>query len=271
MKGWQIVMDNCTLDKLHGIQLEILDVIVSLCKANGITYYLAGGSVLGAIRHKGIIPWDDDIDVMMYRDDFIKFEEICKNQLPKDYFYQSINTDPHYHHIFSKIRKNNTLFIEKETEATGQHNGIFVDIFPIDSAKNETGIQHFQYLISNKIEKMCKVKDGITKGNYFDRIIICLFDYRKLIRIQNYILTNSNTKSNSNKYYVNFGSQYGIKKQTMLKSVYYPPIEVKFEGRMCCIPNNYDYYLRRLYGDSYMELPPVEKRVTHNPLKIKFD
>lgn len=262
-------MDPVTLDKLHKTELEILDVIIKICKDNDLTYYLAGGSVLGAIRHKGIIPWDDDIDIMMYREDLLKFEQICKEQLPKGYFYQSSNTDPHYHHIFSKIRKNGTIFIEKGNEESQQHNGVFVDIFPLDCAKKERGIQRYQAIVSNKIEKILKVQDGLLNGNIKDKILLHILNRDTLKRIRQKVLSFYNT--DKNKYYVNFGSQYGVIKQTMPKSLYYPPVEALFEGRMCNIPNDYDAFLKRLYGESYMELPPLEKRVTHNPIKILLD
>ena len=261
-------MDKETLKKLHDTELEILDVIVKICKDNNITYYLAGGSVLGAIRHKGIIPWDDDIDIMMYRSDLDKFERICKDHLPEGYFYQSSKTDPHYHHIFSKVRKNDTLFIEKQTATTGQHNGIFVDIFPIDSAKREYGIQTKQAMFANKIEKILKVKDNIMEGNIIDKVIAKIFSEKSLLTIQRKILSAFNNPKNE--YYVNFGSQYGVKKQTMKRSVYYPPIEVEFEKKKYCIPNDYQFFLKKLYGDKFMELPPENKRITHNPVKIAF-
>lgn len=261
-------MDKETLSKLHDTELEILDVIVKICNDNNLTYYLAGGSVLGAIRHKGIIPWDDDIDIMMYRSDLDKFEKLCEKQLPDGYFYQSSKTDPHYHHIFSKVRKDGTLFVEKQTASTGQHNGIFVDIFPIDSAKHECGLQSKQAMLANKIEKILKVKDNILSGNFLDKVIATIFSERFLLLIQREVLSVFNNPKN--KYYVNFGSQYGVKKQTMKKSVYYPPIEIEFENRKYYIPNDYDHFLRKLYGDKYMELPPKNKRVTHNPIKIAF-
>ena len=261
-------MEQEQLDKLHRIELDILDVIIQICTDNNITYYLAGGSVLGAIRHKGIIPWDDDIDVMMSRSDLQIFAKACETQLPQGYFYQSSETDSHYHHIFSKVRKDGTQFVEEQSLTTGQHNGIFVDIFPLDCAKKAEGIQSMQACLANKLEKILKVKDHIIQGNPIDKAIAYLFSSRFLIKLQRIILSLRN--SSNSEYYVNFGSQYGIKKQTMNKTIYYPPSQVEFEQRICNVPNDYDFFLKQLYGNDYMKLPPENKRKTHNPILISF-
>lgn len=120
---------------------EILDEIVRICEEENLTYYLAGGSVLGAIRHGGFIPWDDDIGIMVPREDYEKFAEACKRKLNSNYFYQSIDTDARYVKRFAKVRKNNTIFQEKMFNGIQQHNGIYVDIFPLDNARNQFGIQ----------------------------------------------------------------------------------------------------------------------------------
>ncbi len=261
-------MDAITLEKLHETELKILDEIVRICENNGITYYLAGGSVLGAIRHKGIIPWDDDIDVMMPRADFDKFAKACEKELSSEYFYQSSETDPHYHHIFAKVRKNNTEFIEAGVQDIGQHNGIFVDIFPLDNARAQQGKQTKRAMWANKMEFLMRVKDKETKGRFFDRILVKFISFKSLRKMQKRFMTADNKKDCE--FYVNYGSQYGVKKQTMPKSIYAPPVKVEFEGRSCCVPKEYDEFLKRLYGENYMQLPPEEKRVTHNPIKISF-
>ena len=126
-------MDNQTLSELHKVETEILEVVDSICKENGITYYFTGGTLLGAVRHKGFIPWDDDIDIVMPRADFQKFIEICnQGALGDNYFLHHISTDDNFYLIYAKIKKNNTFFDEEIVKSVDCHKGIFIDIFPLD-------------------------------------------------------------------------------------------------------------------------------------------
>lgn len=261
-------MDTEKLNELREIELEIMDEIIRICEKHRIKYYLAGGSALGAVRHQGMIPWDDDIDILMLRADYIKFSELCKTELKKEYFYQSQDTDINYIKRFAKVRKNNTIFLEKEFVGVDQHNGVFVDVFPIDEARKKIGIQKYQYKFSKWMEMLMQIKAGrLYKGKFLTLIAkICPRSF--LINLQ----TKSMTLFNSSKckYYVNFGSQYGVIKQTMEKSVYDPAVALPFEGRMCYVPGNYKQYLTNLFGADYMQLPPLEKRVTHDPIEFKW-
>ena len=104
--------DKETLTKVHEIELELLNEFVRICDKHNLTYFLVGGTLLGAVRHSGFIPWDDDIDVGMPRVDYDKFINIAKNELKNDYLLDSVETDKNYFLPFAKILKRNTLFIE---------------------------------------------------------------------------------------------------------------------------------------------------------------
>ena len=132
-------MNNKKLRKVQMVEVEILDEIDRICKKNNIKYFLVGGTLLGAVRHGGFIPWDDDIDLGMLREDYEKFIDICINsdELDKKYFMHSDETDSDYWLPFIKIRKNNTTFDEKVIKNCDTHKGIYVDIFPMDYFKKQ--------------------------------------------------------------------------------------------------------------------------------------
>ena len=113
-------------------ELELLKIFISICEKYHIKYFLACGSVLGAIKYKGFIPWDDDIDVCLLRPDYERFLDVANAEIPEWCFIQNSKTDPAFPHFFSKLRNSNTTFIEKGTAHLHINHGIYLDIFPID-------------------------------------------------------------------------------------------------------------------------------------------
>lgn len=124
------------LKAIHSLELEALTVIDQICRRHSIKYTLIDGSLLGAICYNGFIPWDDDVDIAMLRDDLEKFKLICKTELPSKYFYQDMSTDPEYLYLFDKIRINNTLFKESYLAEYNINHGVFIDIFPVDNVSD---------------------------------------------------------------------------------------------------------------------------------------
>ena len=120
------------LRRIKKIQLEILIQIDRICKKHKIHYSLYAGTMLGAVRHKGFIPWDDDLDICMLRNDYNKFLKVWKKENTNGYILQNKDIEPNFTQSFSKIRKDHTTFIQAEWEQGKYHTGIFVDIFPID-------------------------------------------------------------------------------------------------------------------------------------------
>src|SRR5699024_7471673 len=136
-----------TGDEIKEVQKDQLDILIEfdrICKKNNIKYQLFAGTLLGAIRHKGFIPWDDDIDVCMLREDYEKFLNICNKDMKNEYFLQTYNSDTNYIMQFAKLRKNNTIFLERVTANCDIHHGVYIDIFPLDDVRPNTLMGNFQ-------------------------------------------------------------------------------------------------------------------------------
>ena len=267
-----IELKDDILKGLHQVQIEMLDEIVRICQKHNLTYFLTGGSALGAVRHKGFIPWDDDIDLCMPRADYEKFIEICKTELKDDYYLDNGNTNKEFLQVFTKIRKKNTLFREKDLAHLKEHNEIFVDIFPFDNIKEKGLILKFQVVITRAIIATLLCRVGAKKKEEFKRkYLITIFDnlstenLQKLYKKVACMYNNKNTE-----HFTNFSSPYRYDKEIFLKDKFLPTVDLEFEGKKYKCPKDYDYYLTKLYGD-YMKLPPKDKMVNHSVLEISFD
>lgn len=264
------------IEKLHKCEQEILDEIVRICRKYDLKYVLIGGTLLGSVRHNGFIPWDDDLDIAMPRSDYERFKRLCidKKVLKKKFYIDDIETNKHYWLPFSKVRNIETIYEEKWQKDYKSGKGIWVDIFPLDNAESENSeYKKEKYIKTLKGMLYLKNLRKIVKEDSLIRKLklrlIKLFPNGFLHFIINRIMTLN--KNENLKYFVNFGSQYGVKKQTHPKDKYFPAKELEFEGKMYKVPNDYDYVLKKIYGDNYMELPPEEKRVTHYPIRVKFE
>lgn len=262
------------LQKLHEVELEILNKIDEICKKYNLSYQLSGGTLLGAIRHKGFIPWDDDIDLTMVREDYDKFIQVAPKELEDEYFLQCYDTDDCYF-PFIKIRKNNTIFNEGLIAHLDCHKGIFVDIFPFERIDNPNSlILKLRAMMVKNIWDVILFKKKVHKSRrnmrhpIFDSILSIL-PCSILKKWQVSLMKGANKKNG--RYLCALCGGYNYAKDIHEYSQMMPTSLVTFEGKKFPTYNNPDHYLTHLYGANYMELPPLEKRVNHAPKEIIFD
>lgn len=259
-----------TLDKLKKIEVEILDEIDRICEKHGLKYYLAYGTLIGAIRHKGFIPWDDDIDLWMLREDYEKFAEIAPKELGEKFFYQDWHTEPDYPYNFAKVRMNGTSFNEDLTEHLNIHQGVWIDLFPIDKENPDATDEE----ILKFHDKATRIRTFIeapamykNQSNPVKKIILfILFKLisRKKLHEKLYKLETEFNNTDSEIY--SFRMDDCVARFRL--SDFGDGIKVDFEGKQYYAPINYDSMLRNQYGD-YMQMPPVEKRISnHNSKNI---
>lgn len=255
------------LPKLHDDILTIMDVIDNICSDYKITYYLTGGTLLGAIRHGGFIPWDDDLDIIMPRNDFERFVEIAEKSLPGNMELKWITNDPRYFLLYAKVCLKNTSFLQEVGKNQSDY-GIFVDIFPVDSVSEYTDAVETRKKWIKKCGNLMYEKKGKANSNPIKSVLLDVIPEKLIHDIAAHYMKVENR--NDCACYANYGSQYPIKRWTMQKAFFSEPVRVKFEDRIYNAPKESTKVLESIFGKKYMELPPEEKRKTHYPLYVKF-
>lgn len=258
------------LHRIHDIELEMLIEVDRICRKSGINYTIIGGTLLGAVRHKGFIPWDDDADVAMLRPEYDKFCDICIKELDNSRFYfQNISITEGYRWGYAKLRRKNTLFLRENQEHMPYEQGIFIDIFPQDSVPNNTVIReihNFQCFCIRKIlwSEVGKyaVSNGLLKVTYtlLSKIpmnLVCKFYKQLIIRDNKSNLVRTLTFPAPKK-------KYGYKRIWLTET-----IDINFNGIMLRGIKDYDGWLKWEFGN-YMQLPSEEKRKTHPVTALKI-
>lgn len=256
---------QANLDKLHKREMEIVMEIDRICKKNNITYYLYGGTLLGAVRHKGFIPWDDDVDLVMPRKDYDKFAKACETDLDSRFFYQTCFNDPTYPMLFAKVRMNNTRVSENKWSDREMHSGCFVDILPLDYFPTDPIRSKLFLQIARILHQACCF-DACQSSHLIAHIAFryikkrgSMYAYTVRDKFLRYVNSHG-----SKKYYCSFGSHYQPMIRRRLDTDWFgTPTTMEFEGEMLPVPENWEKYLIHLFGKKYMKLPPVEDRVCH--------
>ncbi|WIV18895.1 LicD family protein [Paenibacillus polygoni] len=247
------------LKKLQKEMLLLLLEVDRICRKHNIQYFLAYGTLIGAVRHGSFIPWDDDVDIEMLREDYEKFCELCKTELDHTKFsLQNQQTDQHYNWVFGKLKLKNTSYVRSGQEHLKQQDGIFIDIFPLDHITDNRFKQRLTLLICKVCRKILWAQVGKKNASQpLLRGIYKLLSYipRSLIvSIFNFMAKCDNRKNTSFLVSHNYLSGYIFKREW-----YDSVITLEFEGHLFYAPKGYDKTLSMIYGE-YMKLPPVEKR-----------
>lgn len=267
---------NNNLRKLQLAQLDILKQTVKICEKYNLKYYLIGGTLIGAVRHKGFIPWDDDIDIAMPRDDYDKFIEIANKELKHPYKVVHYSTDENYrYYLLNIVNEEIKVTQQKVTPITSN---VWIDILPIDGVPNnlifrlifKLRILYYRALIGfiNIDTIRYKQRNIIEKTLiFFARVFpIGKFLDRKTIRLKNDKLLRK-YKYDKCKFVGTFFGNYGFH-EIVPKAYFGTGSTVKFEKLNFSAPEKVDLYLTHMYGD-YMKLPPKDKQVGHHILKIQ--
>ena len=249
---YEVGLRNLDMSEVKQIQTILLDIykdVMYVCEKYHLKIMLAGGSALGAVRHAGFIPWDDDMDMIMPRDDFDRFVHLFLGEYNDKYHVISPFQKGKSANFFIRVIDKNSEFISLFDPSKRYHSGIAFEITPID------------FVPENKLVR-------IIKGVFSDLFLFtCFISYSKLLKLyDDFARNNKNTSSvtiacGRNHY---FGEMHS-------KEIFFPPKEIYFENIRSYVPNNCDAYLRKLYGENYMQIPPKEQREPHPCIKLIFN
>ncbi|MBR5349023.1 MAG: LicD family protein [Lachnospiraceae bacterium] len=263
------------LKELHEVELEMLLQLRRICEKYKLTYYLSGGTFLGAVRHQGFIPWDDDMDIALPREDYRKFVKVVNKELPEGMEFKCYATDPDYHHPVARL-VNHKVCVINHSFSDDRIEPAWIDIFPLDGmpdGKIALKLQKIRLLWRRVTIGWANYKDvQDTKPNrpWYEKFLMFIGTTLKPGRFMN--LTKQYAKlektlmrypASKSRVYMNFNGAYRFNSIMDKKKYYGKGALYTFEGEQFPAPANYDAYLTKIYGD-YMKLPPEEKRNTHS-------
>jgi len=264
------------LRKLQKEELRILEEFVRVCEKENLKYYLLGGTLLGAVRHQGFIPWDDDMDVCMPRDDYEKFLSLSKDTFNDGYFICTYENDPSYRYPWARLCTTNMKIINRSANIPREEYS-WIDLIPLDGFP-DPGVKRTLHKIHlsfwwnlNQILQFDELVDQKRKRSFAGRTAIKLascfkwmgkvMDYHLPLQKLNTVLRSCPYDSNTEDI-INYLAAYGFK-EVFPRSCFQEGKLYSFEGEQFVGPDDYDTVCRIIYGD-YMTLPPEEDRNKHN-------
>ena len=265
----------------NAVIIDVLSVFIRICEAQGLRYFCAGGTAIGAVRHQGMIPWDDDIDVFMPRPDYDRFLRLAAHSMPEGYEVLSPYATKDYPMYFAKMCNARTTLLENERIPCVF--GLYIDIFPLDGACDDV---ETCYREKRRFKRLMNKLEAVSTHNSFGEYVGLLAKRREWGRfavktvafccrswLRRWLLKQMDS--------IAYGHDYALSSRVVTYSGAYQRQEIypkawletpqmfAFEGLMVNLPHDYDAYLRHFFGD-YMTLPPVEQRASHHQ-KVFFD
>ena len=266
------------MDRLRSVQLEIVLEIKRVCDNSGIRFFIEGGTLIGAARHEGFIPWDDDLDVSMLQEDYARFLEVASRELSKEYKLVTWDTDDNYPNIFAKVEKVGTRFIEEGAAHSPHAQGIFVDVFPyLPDYHGQFPLMVIKPFIGT-LRRILVAQSGYTPWLENDsivpvkyiaylplRVLAKLVPRKCLVRSLKALIGIDRATAGYKNVIVQGACNY--REWTTPRGWLEDVVPLPFEGVDLPAPIHWHEYLTSRFGN-YMELPPVEQRVAHKPILI---
>lgn len=259
---------------IQGKISSILKEFINICEENNLTYYALGGTLLGAVRHKGFIPWDDDIDIGMPREDYEKFKKLAPNVLPSTYKFLSEDTID-YKKAFSVIRDDSTKIIMNYSKEELVES-LWIDVFPLDGMPSNAlkkKIHSFRYLYTRMMVQLSQFNSLVNQKKenrpLTEKVIIAFANAVNIEKIISFNWAQKKYLQAIKKYSFNeaFAGNYtgAYKLREIVPSDYFgEPVLLEFQGIELSCPRKYKEYLTAIYGENYMQLPPEDKRNQHH-------
>ena len=267
------------LKALQQKEIEILQAVHNACEKLEIEYIIMHGSLIGAVRHQGFIPWDDDIDICMTQDNYDKFIQQGNNVLPENIRIQHITTENECPNLFAKVRDNNTTFIHHEHIDLDINQGVFIDVFPVGRIKSgnlNITIEHYRRKLFNIINEcydlayIAGIKRPLSRiiGKFVHYVIVK--GLMRNVNRKDFILREENRRRKL--HYVGDDLTFVSIDRKIVGpfSLFTKRKLYEFDGHKFYGPEDYDSLLSLLYGD-YMTIPPVEKQITHKPMYVNLE
>lgn len=266
-------MEKDVLNRLHDEMFVIYKEIAKICDKHNLKYFVVGGTLLGAVVHKGYIPWDDDLDIAMPRDDYDKFVNDYSQELDEKFYLHHTSTDPNYWLPFAKVRMNNTVFLEEKRKNVKAHAGIYVDIFPFDYAPDMNSLRakikwRWMTYINNYINATITGRRFDSKSGIITNKLFSMVSVEKLSIHRDKIMRSFD--NGKRVYYVDLAGGRRLDNSYFLIEDILPTQSLPFGIDQVVAPKDPNKYLLQLYTERYKVIPPKDQQITHDPILIRF-
>ena len=263
-------MKEIDSDEFRRLTIDVMRFVDAFCRQNRIKYFIAFGTLIGAIRHKGMIPWDDDIDIVMPREEYNRFIRLMQEQKGKTiYQVNCYETDSEFYLPWARVCNNTTILLNRPHRKENDL-GVWIDVFPLDNAPElQERVRWFEVYQKKRAKVLYTIPTTYEKFSFKKQVLSTGLLWRAYYGVRNFKKYRDDcmlwalmyNDKDSNDYMVP-GTMYKMR-LVFPKALFDNSVEVEFENLKLLAPAEYDSFLRIVYGD-YMQLPPLEKRKTHH-------